>query len=50
MEKLQNKIKNLIKTFSKKEFTFDFLFIYINSKATIKRLRDGDKNQLKTKG
>jgi hypothetical protein len=50
MEELQKKIQELIMNISKDDFIFDLLSIYGNTKTTIKRLRDGDKNKLAEKG
>ena len=47
---IENKLQELVNSFSKNTFIYDLLFAYGQPKATIKRLQEGGLNLSKVKG
>lgn len=48
--KIEENVQKLVKSLNKEEFVFDFLLAYDQPKASITRLRNGDRNLSKNEG
>jgi hypothetical protein len=50
MDDIQEKVQDVVDNLSEDEFIFELLAAYNNPKASISRLRNGDKNKLEENG